>query len=94
MIRQDNVDYGKTILIQQSLTVGQHVYTVLQRDEFSFYVRHDVLRHIDMDTDSVMMLTQMSDYVFEMVNTSDATQESIMIKGLPKPDKDEEIDNA
>jgi hypothetical protein len=74
------IDYGTTVVISQGTQMGDFKYTVLQRDEFTYYVRSELFQHIDIMTDSPMMLTQMSDYVFERFYTnSGTTSEDLMV---------------
>ncbi len=63
------------------VTVGNTQYHVVERSPFEFYITGDMIQNIDEKNDSVVILTQMSDYVFETIQTNGgATNERMMVK--------------
>ena len=62
-------------------TVGSDQYHVVERAPFEFYIKGDMIQNVDENHDSVVVLTQMSEYIFETIKTNGGvSQERIMVK--------------
>ena len=55
--RDPLLDYGNNKIINDNVNVNGYNYSIIQRDEFTFYVRNDIIRHVDIKKDSMMILT-------------------------------------
>lgn len=76
-----DVSYGTSVLLSSKVKVNDNSYSIIQSNEFMFYIKNDIMEHVDIENDSLMILTQMSDYVFETIYTNGGvTQEQFLVK--------------
>jgi hypothetical protein len=65
------------------IQVGKYKYHVIARTPFEFYIRTDMIQNCDEERDSSLVLTQLSDYIFETIKTNGGmTEERLLVKSL------------
>jgi len=74
--------------------VGGYKYHVVERSPFEFYIRTDMIQNVDIENDSSLVITQLSDYIFETIKTihynGATTEERFLIKSINESELDDE----
>jgi len=74
--------------------VGGYKYHVVERSPFEFYIRTDMIQNVDIENDSSLVITQLSDYIFETIKTihynGATTEERFLVKSTSQSELDDE----
>ena len=74
--------------------VGGYKYHVVERSPFEFYIRTDMIQNVDIENDSSLVITQLSDYIFETIKTihynGATTEERFLVKSISDSEMDDE----
>jgi hypothetical protein len=74
--------------------VGGYKYHVVERSPFEFYIRTDMIQNVDIENDSSLVITQLSDYIFETITTTHynggKTEERFLVKSTSQSELDDE----
>ena len=79
---------------QRHCEIGKYSYHIVTRSPFEYYIRTDMIQNIDIEQDSSLVITQLSDYIFETIKTihynGATTEERFLIKSINESELDDE----